>query len=267
MYRNVRIMKSSTTTRSNGLDYNLYDGELAEISLESKATINTINQYSYCIAQEDQEFQAALKGSDILLPDGEGVVLAERFLTGKKLHKISGTDVHMHLLKMLNNKGGRCFYLGASTETLEKIQSKIRKEYPNIEMGYFAPPFKAVFSEEENNEMIEAINSFAPDALFIGLTAPKQEKLSQQFKSKLNVKIICAIGAVFDFYSDTVKRPNELFIKYKMEWLGRFMSNPSKMWKRYFYYGPVYAWYILKIRFSAAKHKVTNMQSEEASSF
>ncbi|MBC7759429.1 MAG: WecB/TagA/CpsF family glycosyltransferase [Phormidesmis sp. FL-bin-119] len=244
-------MKSLFTAGANGLDYNLYDGELTDISLESKTTINTINQYSYCIAKEDLEFKAALQGSDILLPDGEGVVLAERFLTGRKLHKISGTEVHMHLLKRLNQKKGRCFYLGASTETLKRIQEKIRIEYPNIEMGYFAPPFKPVFSEAENNEMIDAINSFAPDALFIGLTAPKQEKLSQQFKSKLDVKIICAIGAVFDFYSDTVKRPNELFIKYKLEWLGRFMSNPSKMWKRYFYYGPIYAWYILKIKFRA----------------
>ena len=138
--------------------------------------------------------------------------------------------------------------MGASTETLKKIQARIRREYPNIEMGYFAPPFKAVFSEAENNEMIDAINSFAPDALFIGLTAPKQEKLSQQFKSKLDVKIICAIGAVFDFYSDTVKRPNELFIKYKLEWLGRLLTNPIKMWKRYLYYGPIYIYSVLKIK-------------------
>jgi len=241
-------MKSLFTAGANGLDYNLYAGELKEISLESKTTINTINQYSYCIAKEDLEFKAALQGSDILLPDGEGVVLAERFLTGRKLHKISGTEVHMHLLKRLNQKSGRCFYLGASTETLKKIQAKIRREYPNIEMGYFSPPFKAVFSEAENNEMIDAINSFAPDALFIGLTAPKQEKLSQQFKSKLDVKIICAIGAVFDFYSDTVKRPNELFIKYKLEWLGRLLTNPIKMWKRYLYYGPIYIYSVLKIK-------------------
>jgi N-acetylglucosaminyldiphosphoundecaprenol N-acetyl-beta-D-mannosaminyltransferase len=241
-------MKKLFTTEGNGLNYNLYDGELTDISLESKTTINTINQYSYCIAQEDQEFQAALKDSDILLPDGEGVVLAERFLTGKRLTKISGTDVHMHLLKKLNDKGGRCFYLGSSTETLKKIKAKIRREYPNIEMGYFAPPFKAVFSEEENNEMIEAINSFTPDALFIGLTAPKQEKLSHQFKSRLNVKIICAIGAVFDFYSDTVKRPNKVLVGLKLEWLGRLLTDPMKMWKRYLYYGPIYIYSILKIK-------------------
>ena len=243
-------MKSLVTPAGNGLNYDLYDGDLSKISLETKVTINTINQYSYCIAEEDLEFREALKGSDILLPDGEGVVLAERFLTGKKINKISGTDIHIHLLQRLNEKGGKCFYLGASNETLLKIKAKLKIEYPNIEMNYFSPPFKAVFSDAENQEMIDVINSFEPDVLFIGLTAPKQEKLSQQFKSKLNVKIICAIGAVFDFYSDTVKRPSEVFVKYKLEWLGRFMSNPAKMWRRYFYYGPIYAMYILKLKFN-----------------
>ncbi|RZK64471.1 MAG: glycosyltransferase, partial [Pedobacter sp.] len=95
-------MKSLSTPGGNGLDYNLYDGGLNEISLDSKTIINTINQYSYCIAQEDTEFREALKGSDILLPDGEGVVLAERFLTGKKINKISGSDIHIHLLTELN---------------------------------------------------------------------------------------------------------------------------------------------------------------------
>jgi N-acetylglucosaminyldiphosphoundecaprenol N-acetyl-beta-D-mannosaminyltransferase len=251
-------MKSLVTPAGNGLNYDLYDGDLSKISLETKVTINTINQYSYCIAEEDSEFREALKGSDILLPDGEGVVWAERFLTGKKITKISGTDIHLHLLQRLNKKGGRCFYLGASDETLIKIKAKLKLEYPNIEVGYFSPPFKAIFSDAENQEMINAINSFGADVLFIGMTAPKQEKLSQQFKSKLKVKVICAIGAVFDFYSDTVKRPNDVFIKYKLEWLGRFISNPSKMWKRYFYYGPIYALYVLKLKFS---HQDSNNKS------
>jgi N-acetylglucosaminyldiphosphoundecaprenol N-acetyl-beta-D-mannosaminyltransferase len=260
-------MKSLSTSAGNGIGYNLYDGDLAGISLDSKTTINTINQYSYCIAKEDLEFQSALRGSDILLPDGEGVVLAERFLTGKKINKISGTDIHNHLLKQLDKVGGRCFYLGASDVTLTRIKDKIKREYPNIKVGSFAPPFKAVFSEEENNEMISAINDFKADALFIGLTAPKQEKLSQQLKSKLNVKIICAIGAVFDFYSDTVKRPSDFFIKFKLEWFGRFISNPSKMWKRYFYYGPIYGWYVLKLKFSNADAKVRPVPTGESEQF
>jgi N-acetylglucosaminyldiphosphoundecaprenol N-acetyl-beta-D-mannosaminyltransferase len=241
-------MDKALITDNNGLDYNLFDDDIVNISLDSKAIINTINQYSYCIAEEDPEFKAALKGSDILLPDGEGVILAERFLSGRKLHKISGTDIHINLLEKLNSTGGKCFYLGSSIETLEKIKIRIKREYPNIRVAYFSPVFKTVFSDVEQTEMIDAVNTFEPDVLFIGLTAPKQEKLSQLFKHRLNVKIVCAIGAVFDFYAGTIHRPNKVLIALKLEWFGRLITNPAKMWKRYLYYGPIYIYTILKLK-------------------
>jgi len=239
-----------------GINYDLYTGELAELSLNSKIVINTINQYSYCMAEEDPEFKEALTSSDILLPDGDGVVLAERILSGKKIKKISGTDLHQHMLKTLNEKGGRCFYLGSSESTLQKIKNKVSLEFPKIKVEYYSPPFKAIFSMEDNRAMIKAVNLFAPDVLFIGLTAPKQEKWSQLCKDQIHAKAICSIGAVFDFYSETIKRPNERLVRNKMEWMGRLLSNPSRMWKRYIYYGPIYMFYIIKLKLYRKYHKV-----------
>jgi len=242
-------MEKKLTLERVGINYKLYLGKLNELPLNSKIVINTINQYSYCIALQDPEFKNALSSSDILLPDGEGVCMAERLLTGKKIKKISGTDLHLHLLSALNNQFGRCFYLGSCVETLEKIKIKLSREYPNLEVGYYAPPFTPTFSSSDNNAMVMAVNEFMPDALFIGLTAPKQEKWSQQFKSQINAKLICSIGAVFDFYAETVKRPNKFMVEHKLEWMGRLISNPAKMWRRYLYYGPIYVFYILKLRF------------------
>lgn len=243
-------MDTLSSRPGKGMDYNLYTGTLNELSFESKIVINTINQYSYCVAKEDEEFRHALSCSDILLPDGEGVVLAERILSGRRITKISGADLHVHVLTALNQKNGRCFYLGANDETLHKINTRIKHEFPGIVVGYYSPPYKSVFSDEDNNKMIAAINNFKPDALFIGLTAPKQEKWSLKFKSQIDAKLICAIGAVFDFYSQTVKRPSDFYIRYKLEWFGRLLSNPKKMWKRYLYYGPIYAYYIIKLKFN-----------------
>jgi N-acetylglucosaminyldiphosphoundecaprenol N-acetyl-beta-D-mannosaminyltransferase len=47
------------------------------------------------------------------LPDGSGIVLATRILTGKKITKIAGADIHSYLLKEANRKGKKVFYLGA----------------------------------------------------------------------------------------------------------------------------------------------------------
>ena len=66
--------------------------------------------------------------------------------------------------------------MGASQSTLDLIKEKQEKAFPNIKFGFFSPPFKDTFSENENLEIIEEVNHFAPDILFVGMTAPKQEK-------------------------------------------------------------------------------------------
>lgn len=229
-----------------GIDYNLFTGILNDLSYTRKTVINTINQYSFCIAENDPNFKKALQESEILLPDGEGIVMAERILTGKKIKKISGAQLHDHFLTTLAQRKGKCFYLGSSPSTLAKIKANLDKQYPDIQASFYSPPFKTEFSEQDNKDMIDAINSFAPDVLFIGLTAPKQEKWSHDHKEAINAKVICAIGAVFDFYAGTVKRPSNMMINMKLEWLGRLISEPKRMWRRYLYFGPVYLYLILK---------------------
>jgi N-acetylglucosaminyldiphosphoundecaprenol N-acetyl-beta-D-mannosaminyltransferase len=228
------------------LDYSIYNDFISGYDTSDKILINTINQYSYCIAEQDAAFKKALQYSDILLPDGMAIVAAVRFLTGKKIKKIAGADIHDHLLRDLNRKGGSCFYMGSSEKTLLKIKDRLKKEFPNIKVGSFSPPYKPEFSVVENQEILEVVNTFQPDVLFVGMTAPRQEKWSFQHKEQLNTKIICSIGAVFDFYAGTVKRPSSFWIALRMEWLIRLLKEPKRMWKRYLYYGPVYTCYILK---------------------
>ena len=69
------------------LGYSIFADSLEKLHADDTILVNTINQYSYCIAEEDDEFKAALKGSDILLPDGVGIVLAAKMLNKKKVNK------------------------------------------------------------------------------------------------------------------------------------------------------------------------------------
>lgn len=232
----------------NCLGYRLFKGDLNELEFIDKTIINTINQYSYCVAEKDKTFKEALKASDILLPDGVGITNAAQFLNGVRIKKIAGADLHEFLLKKLSKKGGSCFYLGASEDTLKRISSRIAEEYPNIKVGAYSPPFKASFSPEDNEQMLVAVNSFEPDVLFIGMTAPKQEKWSFRNKDELNAGLICAIGAVFDFYAGTVKRPGKIWRNLGLEWLGRLIQEPKRMWKRYLFNGLIYGGYLIKAK-------------------
>ncbi|NGY37407.1 WecB/TagA/CpsF family glycosyltransferase [Flavobacterium sp. XN-5] len=228
--------------------YSVYNGNLSELAVVDKTLINTINQYSFCIGEQDSEFKAALQGSDILLPDGMAIVAAVKLLSGQKITKIAGADIHQHLLEELNKMGGRCFYLGSSESTLQKIVARLSIDFPNVSVGTFSPAYKPEFSLVENQQMLEAVNAFQPDVLFVGMTAPKQEKWSYQHKDQLDAKIICSVGAVFDFYAGTVDRPSPFWIQLRLEWFIRLIKEPRRMWKRYLYYGPVFITLILKAK-------------------
>lgn len=227
-------------------DYAVYGGTVANLHFKDKTLINTINQYSYCIAEEDADFKESLQNCDILLPDGMAIVAAVRLLNNKKITKIAGADAHQFLLEDLNKKGGSCFYLGASEATLQKIEARIQREFPNVKVKSYSPPFKAIFTEDDNNKMIAAVSSLQPDVLFVGMTAPKQEKWAYQHKAVLDANVICSIGAVFDFYAGTVARPNPFWIKMRLEWFIRLIKEPKRMWKRYLYYGPIFIKLILQ---------------------
>lgn len=228
------------------LGYSVYIGNLSDIFNSEKVIINTLNQYSYCIAEGDPHFKKSLNNADILLPDGIGIVKAAKFLYGKKIKKIAGADLHRYVLKELNKKRGTCFYLGSSQETLDKIERRISKEFSGIKFAKYSPPFKSAFSVEDNRAIIDAVNLVKPDVLFVGMTAPKQEKWVESQKELLNVKMICSIGAVFDFYAGTKKRPSKVWIKFGLEWLGRLVKEPGRMSKRYLYFGFVFGFYLLK---------------------
>ena len=228
-------------------DFPIFVSNLDEIHIGSNCVVvNTINQYSYIIAEKDKKFKQALVESDILLPDGIGIVSAVNFLTGIKIKKIAGADIHVQLLRELNEYGGKCFYLGSNERTLVNIKKRLASEYPSIKMGFYSPPFKAKFNEADNSIIMNKVNSFGPDVLFVGMTAPKQEKWVLEHKDQLDVKLICSIGAVFDFYAGTVNRPGQIWINLGLEWLIRLINDPKHMWKRYIYYGPVFVYKILK---------------------
>jgi polysaccharide deacetylase family protein (PEP-CTERM system associated) len=248
--------------------------------------INCMNPHSYCLSKKDPVFREALLGSDILIPDGTGIVIAAHILKFKRIRKIAGADLHEFMLKKLNEEHGSCFYLGASQKTLELIRERLAKEYPNITAGFYSPPYKEEFTGEDSEMMVKAVNReiakwrnrennspltnhhspltthnslfttnpspphqfTSSPVLFIGMTAPKQEKWSYRFRNQLDVGVICNIGAVFDFYAGTVKRSSPFWIKIGLEWLPRFLKEPKRLYRRVFVSGPLFLWDVLLFR-------------------
>tara|TARA_B100001939_G_scaffold316545_1_gene302544 strand:- start:65 stop:781 length:717 start_codon:yes stop_codon:yes gene_type:complete len=197
-----------------------------EIYDSNKKTIATINSYSYSVAKKDKVFAEALKASDVLLPDGIGIVWATKFLHNKEIQRRTGPECMDFVLEMANLNSEKVFFLGSTDYVLEKIKKKVRRNYPNIAVGTLSPPFVEQLSSDENKIIIGEINSFNPDHLFVGMTAPKQEKWVFTTEKKLNSKKIYSVGAAFDWFAETKKKPSKFAEKYHLVTFERALREP-----------------------------------------
>jgi len=216
------------------LEFEVYTKSLSSIfnDCNSRCIISTINPHSYIIAMNDEEFSDALKSSDVLLPDGSGILLAAAILNGKRIEKKTGPDSLRYALNRLNKTKSRVYFLGSTDKTLDLITTKVTYEYENIELKTYSPPFCRQFTPEENDSIIEDIRNFKPDLICVGMTAPKQEKWVYENQQYLPECYIMSIGAAFDWFSGAKKEPSDFAKMFHIAWLERFAREPVRMLPR-----------------------------------
>ena len=256
-------------------------GSKAELAAlpEGKLLINTINAHSYNTARKDELFAEALTNGDVLIPDGVSIVKACRWIKAKSLPKerIAGWDLFEFEMNKLEECGMNnssldnsqsasadnsklktqnskfrerpltVMFMGSSQKVLDLIVKRAAEVYPHLKVVTYSPPYKPEFSDEDNKAIIEAINAADPDLLWIGMTAPKQEKWTYSHWSELNIHChVGTIGAVFDFFAGTVERAPMWWQRNGLEWLYRLLKEPKRMWRRYIIGNALFLWNMLK---------------------
>ena len=138
-------------------------------------------------------------------------------------------------------------FMGSSQKVLDLIVKRAAEVYPHLKIVTYSPPYKPEFSEEDNKAIVEAINAADPDLLWIGMTAPKQEKWTYSHWNELNIHChVGTIGAVFDFFAGTVERAPIWWQRHGLEWLYRLLKEPKRMWRRYIIGNTLFLWNMLK---------------------
>jgi len=229
-------------------NYKIFNGTLAYLSkrIESSSKlkknnpiiINFLNPHSYIISLKDYFFHKSLLNANFNLIDGIGIYLYFKFF--KKLNcvnRITGYDLFESLIK----KDLKFFFLGGNKNTSQLIKEKLLKK--NVRVETYSPSFSSNFSNYEDKNLIKRINKFKPDILFVGMTAPKQEKWSYKNRYKLHCNYIINIGAVFDYYVNNYYRAPKYFRTVGLEWFYRLVQKPS-LWRRTFISGLLYLYYI-----------------------
>ena len=232
--------------------------ELASL-LEGKLLINTVNAHSFNTAKKDQLFADALTNGDVLIPDGVSIVKACKWIKAKSQPKerIAGWDLFSFEMEKLERESEELrtkseesktvMFMGSSQKVLDLIVKRAAVDYPHLKVVTYSPPYKPEFSDEDNKAIIDAINAANPDLLWIGMTAPKQEKWTYSHWKELNIHChVGTIGAVFDFFAGTVERAPIWWQEHGLEWLYRLMKEPKRMWRRYIIGNSLFLWNMVK---------------------
>ena len=232
--------------------------ELASLP-EGKLLINTVNAHSFNTAKKDQLFADALTNGDVLIPDGVSIVKACKWIKAKSLPKerIAGWDLFSFEMEKLERESEELrtkseeskivMFMGSSQKVLDLIVKRAAEVYPHLKVVTYSPPYKPEFSDEDNKAIIDAINVANPDLLWIGMTAPKQEKWTYSHWNELNIHChVGTIGAVFDFFAGTVERAPIWWQEHGLEWLYRLIKEPKRMWRRYIIGNTLFLWNMVK---------------------
>ena len=138
-------------------------------------------------------------------------------------------------------------FMGSSQKVLDLIVKRAAEVYPHLKVVIYSLPYKPEFSDDDNKAIIDAINAADPDLLWIGMTAPKQEKWTYSHWDELNIHChVGTIGAVFDFFAGTVERAPMWWQRHGLEWLYRLLKEPKRMWRRYIIGNALFLWNMLK---------------------
>ena len=207
------------------------------------------NPHSLVVAHDDDEFLSALQWADVVLPDGFGIVLASRLGERTIRHRVSGPDLLEQLARHWNRAANHSFFfLGSTPEVLHRMQSRMNSEFPSVRVkGTYVPPYQAEFGMAESRLMADAVNAASPDVLWVGMTAPKQEKWIMRHRKELRVPVVCAVGAAFDFFAAAKQRSPLWFREHGLEWLPRLLSEPVRLWRRNFISTPIFLFHVMKM--------------------
>ena len=180
-----------------------------------------------------------------------GVNGEECGMNNSSLDNSSSASADHSKLKIQNSKFRErpltVMFMGSSQKVLDLIVKRAAEVYPHLKVVTYSPPYKPEFSDEDNKAIIEAINAADPDLLWIGMTAPKQEKWTYSHWNELDIHChVGTIGAVFDFFAGTVERAPMWWQRHGLEWLYRLLKEPKRMWRRYIIGNTLFLWNMLK---------------------
>ncbi|HWQ46662.1 MAG TPA: WecB/TagA/CpsF family glycosyltransferase [Longilinea sp.] len=193
-------------------------------------------------SQRDPELRYIHNRAGLVTPDGMPMVWLSRLAGHKEVSRVYGPDLMTAITQVSAERGYRQFYYGGTTGVAELLADKLAQRFPGLVVcGTYTPPFRPL-TEQEDQQVIDMINTSKADFVWVGLSTPKQERWMAAHASKLNVPVLLGVGAAFDFLSGTKIQAPRWIQRSGFEWLYRLIQEPRRLGKRYLVNNPLFIW-------------------------
>ena len=213
------------------------------IKNDQKASILNVNVHCLNLAYKDTALKQTLNKSDLVFCDGAGVILGAKILGYQIPERITYADWMWDLAKFCAENKFSLFFLGAKPGTAEKAAKQLLKRFPDLQItGVQHGYFEKSSGSAENEAVIEKINTAQPNILVLGFGMPMQEHWLMENAGRIQTNIFLTGGAVFDYVSGSLQRAPGWMTTHGLEWLGRLLIEPGRLWKRYLLGNPVFLW-------------------------
>jgi N-acetylglucosaminyldiphosphoundecaprenol N-acetyl-beta-D-mannosaminyltransferase len=185
-------------------------------------------------ARDDPEMLTALRRASLVVPDGMPVVWAANALGEKLEDRVYGPELMARYSDRCAERGHRVWlYGGRDQGTLAQLALTLRQRHPGIQIvGGYSPPFRALSGAEEE-ALVKQINEARPDVLWVGIGVPKQEKWMLRMRDRLEVPVMCGVGAAFDFHAGRISMAPSWMQERGLEWIYRLAQEPKRLFWRY----------------------------------
>lgn len=180
----------------------------------------------------DATFRGELNNADLVTPDGMPLVWMMKAMGCRDQNRVAGMDFFLSICRQAAENEIAIYLLGSTQEVLDKMQSKLKREFPNLKIaGSESPPFRPM-TLQEDAELIDRIHQSGAHLTFVSLGCPKQERWMMAHKDRLK-SVMVGVGAVFDVYAGVRKHAPKWVRELGLEWFYRLMQEPRRLGRRY----------------------------------
>jgi N-acetylglucosaminyldiphosphoundecaprenol N-acetyl-beta-D-mannosaminyltransferase len=184
-------------------------------------------------AQSDPDLRRTLNRAAFNVPDGMPIVVFSRLFGCTEIERAFGPDVMLSILEDSADLGVRHFFYGGREGVAVQLAETLKARFPGlIVAGSYCPPFRPL-TEHEKSHVAGLINASGADVVWVGLSTPKQELWIADMRHRISVKLLCAVGAAFDYHTGSIREAPLWMKKSALEWLFRLLQEPGRLWRRY----------------------------------